>query len=290
MAINFLSKPNVDNTDSSFPLGKIKDDNGSGNGTPISFEVYNDMHTFFQSMAHFADKTLNDLPDSENDGYELLECFRQYVHNQKGTSTALSSNQLDLGSTYYGNFFNVTGTGALNRMKAKDPGHIVVIRKTDTGSMTISTGASTSGMYYQVTKAKSTDPDISLSQGDFAMFMCVDSNKYILLATSGKPLISTVYKALISQSGTSSPSVTQLFNDLGSLTFSRSGVGSYLISSSGLFTSGKTLVKLSNGFPIGVIGGKRSNNNTIALTTFDSTFNYSDNILDNCSIEIEVFY
>lgn len=51
-----------------------------------------------------------------------------------------------------------------------------------------------------------------------------------------------VYQAYISQSGTSNPSTTEFVNTIGTITWMRDDTGTYLITSSALFTSGKTLI------------------------------------------------
>lgn len=76
---SLASKPNVDTTDPDFPLGKILDDSGAGDGTPVSQEVYNDIHTFFETMMADAGITANGLFDNDNDGYQLLEALKGVV-------------------------------------------------------------------------------------------------------------------------------------------------------------------------------------------------------------------
>lgn len=55
-----------------------------------------------------------------------------------------------------------------------------------------------------------------------------------------------VYRALITQSGTGAPTATVLENTLGgTITFSRVGAGFYTVTSSGLFTVGKTFMSIT---------------------------------------------
>ena len=65
----------------------------------------------------------------------------------------------------------------------------------------------------------------------------------------GDAVISGVkrYKALISQTGTSAPTVIVLENSLGTITYGYSSVGGYTISSSALFTVGKTYWNVQSG-------------------------------------------
>ena len=103
-----------------------------------------------------------------------------------------------------------------------------------------------------------------------------------------------VYRALLTQAGTSNPTVTVLQNTLGgTVTVTREDRGSYLISSTDLFTINKTGVNVSpiandayNGFAIlGVAGSS-----IINLSTFDiDSGSLQDDMLVNTLIEIYVY-
>ena len=111
-----------------------------------------------------------------------------------------------------------------------------------------------------------------------------------------------VYTALLSQSGTASPTSLELENTLGySPIFSYSSTGYYELSvpnpmvSMVLFTSGKTFIV--NGCPDqGPIGGNFGifiteylNTTTIRLSTMDDNGSVYDGMLNNTSIEIRVY-
>ena len=111
-----------------------------------------------------------------------------------------------------------------------------------------------------------------------------------------------VYTALLSQSGTASPTSIELDNTLGySPIFSYSSTGYYELSvpnpmvSMVLFTSGKTFIV--NGCPDqGPIGGNFGifiteylNTTTIRLSTMDDNGSVYDGMLNNTSIEIRVY-
>lgn len=104
---------------------------------------------------------------------------------------------------------------------------------------------------------------------------------------------SKVYKALLTQTGTSAPVATVLVNTLSGVpTLLYDGVGNYRVQLTGEFTVGKTFMLI--GVPennIGLI--KRSNadddiNNLYLYTLLVDGTTFSNNIL-NCTILIEVY-
>lgn len=55
-----------------------------------------------------------------------------------------------------------------------------------------------------------------------------------------------VYRALLTQSGTSAPTAIVLENTLGTVTFGYTGIGTYSVTATGLLTLNKTAVVLGN--------------------------------------------
>ena len=101
------------------------------------------------------------------------------------------------------------------------------------------------------------------------------------------------YAILISQSEVASPTVTELYNSLGTVTVSRVGVGTYQFTSSGLFTIDKTV------FPNDVQQDKQGNLyileqinvNTVQLKTYaytDITV-LADNVLNKKYINFKIY-
>jgi hypothetical protein len=97
------------------------------------------------------------------------------------------------------------------------------------------------------------------------------------------------YVALISQSGTSNPTATVVFNDtLATFTWSYDDVGSYFVTcSSPMLLSGKTVVFVTTQGNSGngqnkIFGGARTNNSNVGLNTS------SNGILD-LNLEIRVY-
>jgi hypothetical protein len=99
------------------------------------------------------------------------------------------------------------------------------------------------------------------------------------------------YVALISQSGTSAPSVTILENTLGDVTFSYVAVGRYELITDGLLTLNKTFALITNSNR-GTNSVYQTSVNALRLACRDLTVTgnaYMDDALDNTSIEIRVY-
>jgi len=91
MATDKLLVPNIDNSDSTnFPNGRIKDNTGIGNGTPVNRLLYGDLHEFFAKLMRMAKITYNGLPDSEGNGYQLVQAL-QAIANKNDLLVALNS-------------------------------------------------------------------------------------------------------------------------------------------------------------------------------------------------------
>lgn len=95
MARRLRDKTNVIPPDSSFIYGRIRDDDGSNNGTPVDEEVYGDFHQFFEALMTDAGIPFNNLPDNFTNGFQLHSAFRGAVRNVTATTslygTALKS-------------------------------------------------------------------------------------------------------------------------------------------------------------------------------------------------------
>jgi hypothetical protein len=98
------------------------------------------------------------------------------------------------------------------------------------------------------------------------------------------------YVALLTQTGTSAPTATVLDNTLGgTLVWSYDGVGSYIGTLTGAFTSNKTAVLISGVYK-GSVSGLRKTDNTVQITTTATSTNTEANaLLDSTTIEIKVY-
>jgi len=73
MARDKLNQANIDNSDPvNYPNGRIKNNTGSGDGTPINEKVYGDLHETFAKLMRLSGLTYNNLPDNEQNGYQLI--------------------------------------------------------------------------------------------------------------------------------------------------------------------------------------------------------------------------
>lgn len=72
-----FNQPNVDKSDLvKYPPGRIRDNDGSGNGTGVNEATKGDMHQFFEKLMRLYDITPNDLPDNEANGFQLIDALR----------------------------------------------------------------------------------------------------------------------------------------------------------------------------------------------------------------------
>lgn len=106
------------------------------------------------------------------------------------------------------------------------------------------------------------------------------------------------YAGTIGQTGTAAPSVGVVgYNEVGSIVWSRTGVGTYKGTLVGAFTSGKTLCFITQSG----LGGSttpaifqlaRNNSDEVLLYTYDHTGTLADGLLTfigGCSLEIRVY-
>jgi hypothetical protein len=97
------------------------------------------------------------------------------------------------------------------------------------------------------------------------------------------------YVALLSQTGTGAPTAVVLENTLGgTVVWTRSGVGDYRATLSGVFTENKTVIfnNLTGGFANYIFWNSTSE---IAINTTDNTGTFVDDALVSTSIEIRVY-
>lgn len=72
-----LAQANIDNTDPvKYPNGRIKDNTGAGDGTPVNEEVYGDFHEMKDKLMRLYGLAFNGLPDNETNGYQFIEALR----------------------------------------------------------------------------------------------------------------------------------------------------------------------------------------------------------------------
>lgn len=97
---------------------------------------------------------------------------------------------------------------------------------------------------------------------------------------------------VLDQTGTNAPTVTELVNEIGTITANYTGVGQYTLTSSSLFTVGYTQVisqyfhKNSNYVEC---CAKDVDSSTILLKSKDNTLTLTNGILNNYVVEIRVY-
>jgi len=75
MARSLASKPNVIAPDSDYPFGRVRDDNGTGNGTPVNEETCGDQHQFFEKLLSEGGVPANGMPENEYSGFQYWEAL-----------------------------------------------------------------------------------------------------------------------------------------------------------------------------------------------------------------------
>jgi hypothetical protein len=71
------SNPNVDNSDLvNYPDGRIKDDDGTNNGTGVNRNTNGDIHSTISKLMRLYAIIPNDLPDNETNGFQLIDALR----------------------------------------------------------------------------------------------------------------------------------------------------------------------------------------------------------------------
>lgn len=77
MATDKKLAPNIDASDLvNFPNGRIKDNSGIGDGTPVNRLLYSDLHEVWAKLMRNAKILYNGLPDNEANGYQLLDALK----------------------------------------------------------------------------------------------------------------------------------------------------------------------------------------------------------------------
>lgn len=99
MARNKKDLTNIDNSNLIvYPNGRIKDNSGADDGTPVNELVYGDLHEFFAKLMRLAGIVYNGLPDNETNGFQLVDALvalaakNDYVLNIGSTGGKLSVN------------------------------------------------------------------------------------------------------------------------------------------------------------------------------------------------------
>lgn len=95
--IPLQSNINVDNSDLvNYPNGRIKDNQGAGEGTPVNRNVYGDLHANISRLMRLYNIAPTGLPDNETNGYQIIDSLialaskNDYIYAMTTTGTELS--------------------------------------------------------------------------------------------------------------------------------------------------------------------------------------------------------
>jgi hypothetical protein len=115
-------------------------------------------------------------------------------------------------------------------------------------------------------------------------------NLTVTQSINGAPVVGyNRYIALISQTGILDPTVTVLENTIGDIVWTRSGVGEYLGTLTGAFTSQDKVYCISGNNDFDSTSLKWNSANDVVLWSFDSTHTPIDASLNYTTIEIRVY-
>lgn len=108
------NKTNVSAPDTDYEYGRIKDNAGLNDGTPVDVEVYGDMHQFLERLIDQSGVVANGLPDNKTNGYQLFEALQKLIDPDFTSSgitfASISLNTwANLGSGHYNVGYKVTG-------------------------------------------------------------------------------------------------------------------------------------------------------------------------------------
>jgi hypothetical protein len=74
MARDKATQRNIDGSDLiNYPNKRVRNNDGSGNGTPVDESMYGDIHEFHAKIMRDAKTLYNGLPDNNNNGYQLYD-------------------------------------------------------------------------------------------------------------------------------------------------------------------------------------------------------------------------
>lgn len=96
-----------------FPYGRIRDDDGTGNGTPLTEAVHGDYHQAFARILAQSGVVANDLPDDETVGFQyfeaLLNCISRRI-TEYSSGDDLDATSTDLNDFRNAGIFKVTSS------------------------------------------------------------------------------------------------------------------------------------------------------------------------------------
>lgn len=99
-----------------------------------------------------------------------------------------------------------------------------------------------------------------------------------------------VYQALLTQASTAAPSATVLYNNLGTIVWTRTSAGLYVGTLVAAFTASKTGILINNGttVPSAILTAARTSADAISVKSWDTTGTpaLADDLISGAMIEI----
>jgi len=90
-----------------YPYGRIRDDDGSSNGTPLNEAVHGDYHQFFARLFAQSGISANDLPENSANGFQYFEALLKVISLRAGRYSSAS----DVGASVSTNFNDYSAAG-----------------------------------------------------------------------------------------------------------------------------------------------------------------------------------
>ena len=79
MARAIRNKTNVNPPDSDYIFGRVRDDDGSNNGTPVDENLVGDWSQFFEKLMFDAGLPFNGLPDNAYSGFQFIQALQSLI-------------------------------------------------------------------------------------------------------------------------------------------------------------------------------------------------------------------
>lgn len=94
MAIGLQNTDNIDAPGGNYPYGRVKDNDGTGNGTPANRKTLGDFHQYFARLMALAGITPNGLPENSADGFQYVTALLDVISRQIGDPQSTDLNNL----------------------------------------------------------------------------------------------------------------------------------------------------------------------------------------------------
>jgi len=88
MARTLTSIPDTDAPNAEYPSGRIRNEDSPIVGTPVIEELFGDIIQFFHKLIRLGGITLNGLPESETNTFQLIAALQAYIKSVSGSVSA----------------------------------------------------------------------------------------------------------------------------------------------------------------------------------------------------------